>query len=59
LVDDESVVIDVGKEMLEKLGYNVLVATSGKDAVEIFSKESERINLIILDMIMLSLVVIN
>jgi two-component system cell cycle sensor histidine kinase/response regulator CckA len=33
LVDDESVVIDVGKEMLEKLGYDVLTAKSGKDAV--------------------------
>jgi two-component system cell cycle sensor histidine kinase/response regulator CckA len=52
LVDDESVVIDVGKEMLEKLGYDVLTAKSGKDAVAIFSKESERIDLIILDMIM-------
>jgi two-component system cell cycle sensor histidine kinase/response regulator CckA len=46
------VVIDVGKEMLEKLGYDVLTAKSGKDAVAIFSKESERIDLIILDMIM-------
>jgi two-component system cell cycle sensor histidine kinase/response regulator CckA len=52
LVDDESVVIDVAKEMLEKLGYDVLTAKSGKDAVETLSNYLNRVNLIILDMIM-------
>jgi len=52
LVDDEPMVIDVGKMMLEKLGYDVISALSGEEAVNIFSKESERIDLIILDMIM-------
>ena len=52
LVDDESLVVDVGKEMLEKMGYDVFTARSGKEAVEIFSKASERIDLNILDMIM-------
>jgi PAS domain S-box-containing protein len=52
LVDDESLIIDVGKEMLNKLGYDVISAKSGKDAVEKLRKESERIDLVILDMIM-------
>ena len=52
LVDDEKMIIDVGKVMLKKLGYNVVCALGGRQAVEIVSKESEDIHLVILDMIM-------
>lgn len=52
LVDDESLVVDVGKTMLEKLGHDVITAQSGDDAIQIFSSASKRIDLIILDMIM-------
>jgi hypothetical protein len=33
LVDDEKVIITFGQTMLETLGYEVLVARSGKEAV--------------------------
>ncbi|NTW16560.1 MAG: response regulator, partial [Syntrophaceae bacterium] len=52
LVDDEDVIIDVGKESLEILGYNVLTAKSGQEAVEIFKTKNGKIDLVILDMIM-------
>jgi CheY-like chemotaxis protein len=52
LVDDESIVINVCKEMIEKLGYDVITAKSGKQAVDTFREKSEDIDLIILDMIM-------
>ncbi len=52
LVDDESIVINVCKEMVEKLGYDVITAKSGKLAVDMFREKSEDIDLIILDMIM-------
>jgi PAS domain S-box-containing protein len=52
LVDDEEVIIDVGKESLEVLGYDVLTARSGQEAVEIFKTKNSKIDLIILDMIM-------
>ena len=52
LVDDESIVIDVCKKMLEKLGYAVIMAKNGRKAVDMFRKNSEDIDLIILDMIM-------
>lgn len=52
LVDDESIVINVCKEMIEKLGYDVITAKSGKLAVDMFREKSEDIDLIILDMIM-------
>ncbi|MEE9418252.1 MAG: PAS domain S-box protein, partial [Desulfatiglandaceae bacterium] len=38
LVDDEDIVLDVGEEMLKALGYKVLVARGGKEAIEIVSK---------------------
>ena len=52
LVDDEDVIIDVGKESLEVLGYDVVTARSGQEAVEIFKTKNGKIDLVILDMIM-------
>jgi CheY-like chemotaxis protein len=52
LVDDESIVINVCKEMIEKLGYDVITAKSGKQAVDTFREKSEDIDLIIPNMIM-------
>ena len=52
LVDDEKVVIDVCRPMLEKLGYRILVAMSGKEAIEIYKAGIGRIDLVILDLIM-------
>ena len=52
LVDDEEIIIYAGEQMLRKLGYNVIIAESGKEALEIFSKDHENIDLILLDMVM-------
>ena len=52
LVDDEEMIIDVGKRMLEKLGYETLTAMNGTEAIEIFQTQKDKINLVILDMIM-------
>jgi CheY-like chemotaxis protein len=52
LVDDEDMIIDVAEEVLKQLGYNVLVARSGKEAIEIYEENKERIDMVILDMIM-------
>jgi PAS domain S-box-containing protein len=52
LVDDEETVVSVSRDMLEALGYSVLVARSGQEAVGIFEKEHGRIDLVILDVIM-------
>ncbi len=38
LVDDEDMIIDVGQEVLKALGYKVLIARGGKEAIEIVSK---------------------
>ena len=38
LVDDEDIIIDVGKQLLQTLGYKVLIARGGKEAIGIVSK---------------------
>ena len=52
LVDDEEIVIGVGRQMLEKLGFSVLTATSGKEALNIYRDHKDRIGLVLLDMVM-------
>jgi PAS domain S-box-containing protein len=52
LVDDENIIIEVTQEILEELGYRVLIACNGEDALEIYEKSQREIDLVILDMIM-------
>ncbi len=52
LVDDEEMIIDVGRDVLEKLGYQVLTAKSGKEAIEIYKINQKKIDMVILDMVM-------
>jgi len=52
LVDDENVIIEVAGEMLTGLGYQILVADCGEKAIEIYKENKDRIDLVIMDMIM-------
>ena len=52
LVDDEEITIEVGKMLLEELGYRVLIAQSGKDAIEVYRTHADEIDMVLLDMIM-------
>ncbi|MEA3358409.1 MAG: PAS domain S-box protein [Thermodesulfobacteriota bacterium] len=52
LVDDEEIVADVGTSILEKIGYYVLVAKSGEEALVVYKEKGELIDMVILDMIM-------
>jgi PAS domain S-box-containing protein len=51
-VDDEKPILDVSQGLLETLGYRVLVANNGQEAVEIYKSQMNAIDLVILDMIM-------
>jgi two-component system cell cycle sensor histidine kinase/response regulator CckA len=51
-VDDEEVIIDVNREILETLGYKVVAARSGQEAVDVYRRLRDKIDLVILDMIM-------
>ncbi len=52
VVDDEDMIWDVLMEMLLGLGYNVLLAGDGKEAVEIYGANIGKIDLVVLDMLM-------
>ena len=52
LIDDEKMILDVGLELLEELGYTVLSAMSGQEAIDVFQKDQDNIDLVIMDMIM-------
>jgi two-component system, cell cycle sensor histidine kinase and response regulator CckA len=52
IVDDEPINIDTIKELLETLGYRILTAQSGKEAIELYREHVKEIHLVILDMIM-------
>ena len=51
-VDDEKSLLDFGKEILGHLGYEVVVSTSGVEALEIFCVRPDRFDLVLTDMTM-------
>ena len=52
LVDDEEGPIEVEKLMLKELGYSVMTAENGMQAVDIYTHNFEKVDLVALDMIM-------
>jgi PAS domain S-box-containing protein len=52
MVDDEEMVLDVGAQVLKKLGYTVLESNNGRNAVELYKKLQDKINLVVLDIVM-------
>ena len=52
LVDDEDRIVDIGKKTLQILGYKVLIARSGKEAIELYKKNKAKIDIVVLDLIM-------
>lgn len=51
-VDDEAVVVDANKRILERLGYHVTAAANGPEALHLFLKNPEAFDLVITDMTM-------
>ncbi len=51
-VDDEVFVRDVGEKYLQELGYKPLLASGGQEAIEIYERNKEQIDMVILDVIM-------
>ncbi|MCJ7772764.1 MAG: PAS domain S-box protein, partial [Desulfobacterales bacterium] len=52
LVDDEDMILSVGEKILNMLGYDVMTASSGQEAIDTYRENRDKINLVILDMIM-------
>ena len=48
-VDDDQAVLSVGTLMIQRFGYKVLQATSGKEAIQVFQNYIDEVCLVILD----------
>ena len=48
--DDDKICLDVSVQMLQRLGYAVLEAKDGQEAVEVYKNNKDRVDLVILDM---------
>lgn len=52
IVDDEEAIRNLLRDALSGLGYSVMVASNGREAIEIFNVDRDTIDLVILDLIM-------
>jgi CheY-like chemotaxis protein len=52
VVDDEEAVCVVGKQMLERMGFSVLTASDGHEALKVFSEHTDEIVCVLLDLTM-------
>jgi two-component system, cell cycle sensor histidine kinase and response regulator CckA len=51
-VDDDDSLRDLGKQILQKYGYTVMSAPDGESALQIYHEFKDRIDLVVLDLIM-------
>jgi CheY-like chemotaxis protein len=51
-IDDEEAIREVGEEMLQEIGYDVILAENGQQGIALFADHRESIDLIILDILM-------
>jgi len=52
LVDDEEMMVDVTKQILVRLGFDVIAKTNSIDALETFQEEPDKFDLVITDQVM-------
>jgi len=52
LVEDEEVVLEISEEILNVLGYHVLIARNGEEALAVYRSKQQPVDLVILDMVM-------
>jgi signal transduction histidine kinase/CheY-like chemotaxis protein/ABC-type amino acid transport substrate-binding protein len=52
LVDDEEVIREAGKSMLESLGLDVLLASDGQQALDLIRRGGEKVDLVLMDITM-------
>jgi len=51
-VDDEHALVEIAKDILERLGYEVVIRTSSVEALELFRAKADSFDLVITDMTM-------
>ena len=49
LIDDERVVREIGRDMINFIGLDCITASNGKDALELYQQHMGRIDIVLLD----------
>ena len=52
LIDDEDMVLEIGRALLETMGYHVVTAKDGEEAIALYENEGSEIDLVLLDVVM-------
>ncbi len=52
LIDDEDMVLEIGRALLETMGYQVLTAKDGEEAIKLYENQGGGIDLVLLDVVM-------
>lgn len=52
VIDDEEAILDISKSILENGGYVVIKSSTGQDAVEYFTQHQDRVDLVIIDVML-------
>ena len=52
IIDDEEMIRDIAHDMLNHLGYNIILAADGEEAIKIFKERNHSIDLVLVDLIM-------
>jgi len=52
LVDDDESVLSVGRQMIQRCGFNVLIAADGREALRTFQEHADEIVCVVLDLTM-------
>jgi PAS domain S-box-containing protein len=52
IIDDEQMIREMASDILTQLGYQVMVAQSGQEGIDIYRQNQSRIDLVLLDLIM-------
>jgi len=52
LIDDNELLQDLGRDILEHLGYTPVIASGGEEGIEIYAREKDEIRAVLLDVVM-------
>ncbi len=52
LIDDEDMVLEIGRALLETMGYQVITAKDGEEAISLYEHRGSGIDLVLLDVVM-------
>ena len=52
VVDDEEIIVEMATDMLQSIGFNVITASNGFEALDIYKKRMSNIDVVLLDLLM-------